>query len=468
MLVNHAVVVVLLLVVLGIFFFTTKKFLKTRDIIDLDPNNTKLNAAFVAIFNLIIAIVALYLLVFLYSTIFNLVIYFWGDTNNMLSINGSADTFANLLTILTIISAIILTNNKSEKSKDKENLTKLIKSNIKLNNNLAENIDKISTKLDNNDKLISDNLNSRIEGQYTTLILGLIKDNHEIFNDVHIDIENLVNTIQIKLGENYGAFIYLSDVKLDDSKKETIIQNLRQLADKESKKKDLIKVINRIIKEINVKNYEMISSLYLFKNKKLGEDPETYSDIKAFYLTNNFSEKEFIQELYDAIFTSDITDIFSKKFDGFDNYYKEHSNKYAYIKNICSEEFEDKYHKLGHFYRHIHRIIKTIHQAENSIDSNVFVGILRAQLSEKIIISLYYNCIYTEKGYGMGLQLLNTDFFGTVDDFDNTYSLHFSTNYLLNKNVDIKLIKKLFCSENATNIDNFEEYSTKIKETFLV
>jgi len=470
MLINHAVVSVLLFVILVVFFFSTKKYLKTKSIVEFDPNNKTLNTIFIAIFNLIIAAIGLYLLIFLYSTLFNFIIYFFGDNKNMLSIDESAATFANLLTVLTIISAIILVNNNhNNKSNDEitKNINKLLESNIQSNADLSVNISNISKKLDKNDQLISDNLNSNIESQYTTLILGLIKDNHDIFCTIYPDIENLVDSIQVKLEKNYGSYIYLSTINIDDKLKETIITNLKDLLEINQKNKDLIKNINRIIKEIKNNNFEMISSLYLFKNQKFGTDTESYSDIKSFYLDNNDNEKSYVQNLYNIIFTDELTKLFNIKYNNFDDYYKENATKYSYIKNICSEEFEEQYYKLGHFYRHIHRIIKTINHADNYIDPKIFLGILRAQLSEKIIISLYYNCIYTEKGYGMGLQLIKTDFFGTHDDFSSDYALHFSIEYLLNAKIDTSLMEKLFCSNSDRNVENFDDYSELIKREFL-
>ncbi|WP_017380471.1 putative phage abortive infection protein [Paenisporosarcina sp. TG-14] len=92
---------------------------------------------------------------------------------------------------------------------------------------------------------------------------------------------------------------------------------------------------------------------------------------------------------------------------------------YDDIFRVCNDFFEGKYEKLGHFFRTTHRTLKLINQYffDDEEEYKMQIGLLRAQIPNSVAILLYYNAFYTEKGRGMGRELLASNFFGDIDDF---------------------------------------------------
>lgn len=76
------------------------------------------------------------------------------------------------------------------------------------------------------------------------------------------------------------------------------------------------------------------------------------------------------------------------------------------IKASINSIYNKYYPELGHFFRHTHRIVKLINKyyPDNKAKRNEFLGILRAYYSEELLLILYYNSTFTDKGLGLGLQ----------------------------------------------------------------
>ncbi|KJF45771.1 putative phage abortive infection protein, partial [Bacillus altitudinis] len=74
--------------------------------------------------------------------------------------------------------------------------------------------------------------------------------------------------------------------------------------------------------------------------------------------------------------------------------------------------------QIGHYYRHLYRIIKFIQDEhfsnnfiENEKEKKKYRGILRAQLSSMELLMLFYNVVYSEKGEKFKDILKGTNFF---------------------------------------------------------
>ncbi|TKI80732.1 putative phage abortive infection protein [Bacillus mycoides] len=96
-----------------------------------------------------------------------------------------------------------------------------------------------------------------------------------------------------------------------------------------------------------------------------------------------------------------------------------HPVQYKEMRIVCDTIFDKYYHELGHFFRNTHRIIKIINSNFEYSDrrKSEYIGILRAQLSEEILLIIFYNAIYSRRGIGLGRELIGNNFFGNDKDF---------------------------------------------------
>jgi len=111
----------------------------------------------------------------------------------------------------------------------------------------------------------------------------------------------------------------------------------------------------------------------------------------------------------------------------------------------------------GDFFRLFHRAIKMINDS-NIKDKDKYYGILRAMLPDYLVIYIYYNCVYTSRGLGLGVQLIGTSFFGDENDFTfhdkgdlPKFTQHIPIKYLVFKRQDPKVMIKLFSQKRREN-----------------
>lgn len=119
------------------------------------------------------------------------------------------------------------------------------------------------------------------------------------------------------------------------------------------------------------------------------------------------------------------------------------------ISKLVISSIDANYKYLGTFFRNTHRIVKLINEYfPNTVDKKTYLGILRSYYSEDIMLLIYVNCVYTQKGVGLAKQLVRTDFFGDEFDFDleNNISPHVQINSLFHKDLNISILK-LFTSK---------------------
>ncbi|HMJ67378.1 MAG TPA: putative phage abortive infection protein [Cyclobacteriaceae bacterium] len=62
----------------------------------------------------------------------------------------------------------------------------------------------------------------------------------------------------------------------------------------------------------------------------------------------------------------------------------------------CDDLFDTYQDDLGHYFRHLYRIVRLIHKSD-SIEKSEYFGILRAQLSAFELVNIFYNCL-TDRG----------------------------------------------------------------------
>ncbi|KAA0956136.1 hypothetical protein FQ085_14935 [Planococcus sp. ANT_H30] len=143
---------------------------------------------------------------------------------------------------------------------------------------------------------------------------------------------------------------------------------------------------------------------------------------------------------------------------------------YDDVYRVCDSTFDGQYPKLGHFFRTTHRTIKLINQHfSNDIEEHrQHIGLLRAQIPDEIAVLLFYNAFYSERGLGMGIEMISSNFFGDLHDFkfDKSkmpiYKLkssqHFQTNGMSLADQNSYVICKLFTQNDE---------SIKFKNDFL-
>lgn len=155
-----------------------------------------------------------------------------------------------------------------------------------------------------------------------------------------------------------------------------------------------------------------------------------------------------------------------------DMIYRDMIHKYVFEWNVLngtstfkemSVGIENYFYKsegdINQFFRSFHRVVKFINDTSTitSKKKKNYFGILRSQLSEELMLILYYNCVYTSKGLGLCKLLIGSDFFGDENDFkyyispnDKSSKMnfseaqHFSENTFLLPDKDIFIIINLF------------------------
>lgn len=328
-----------------------------------------------------------------------------------------SDPFIMMLTftaLLISIFTLIKTSKQSQESKDEEMINILIKNNFDMFINKTY-LDPTTT---NKDKKEYISFEQRIALFYNQLKNATSETGYKMF----LMNEMFKNVID----KNGYSLINLVETDENIDKKE---------------KDRIIKILKSDTKEYSTLIYPFLSLVdeTLFKKLEL-IDPKKSNVIKQSTLKQMNSN--FLANFYDAFRDS----TFKKQW--------EEPINFKSMNKVSSEIFASNYSTFGHFYRHLHRIIKyiNVHIKDESSKKEYF-GILRAQYSDLALIVIFYNCIYVEDGYGLGYQLLYSDFFGTKEDFSKNLS-HFPENRFLNLAYEKPLLFKLFLSESNKKMDN--------------
>ena len=100
---------------------------------------------------------------------------------------------------------------------------------------------------------------------------------------------------------------------------------------------------------------------------------------------------------------------------------------------------------INYFFRHTHRVLKLLNEIDDLKVRKNYMGILRAQYSELVIVSIYLNAVYTKKGVGLAQQIKNSDFFASMEDFNTgNEMIHGAFETIFQKDKQYEIIKKIF------------------------
>lgn len=285
--------------------------------------------------------------------------------------------------------------------------------------------------------------------QQTNLLMTLIKNNYSLVekiekkNEKSSEIDFFLRRLENKLSYPNLCFENFSE-KFSEELKNINFENLIEQAvglDLDDKVVQFIKDID--FKKRNI-NFEILL-LNICKNRNL----EFYETLPTNLKNKVNQNKIFTQEICETLmsnsffFINDITPIINKL--NFDE-----KLSYDYVSNKVNTIYGDYYHQFGHFFRNVHRIVKLINEYHQNdpINKKNMLGILRSQFSEDILLILYYNCTYTQKGLGLARQLIDSDFFGDAFDIEEK-NTHFREDRLLYKSKDISIISEFFIKNSS-------------------
>ncbi|GED63298.1 putative phage abortive infection protein [Lysinibacillus fusiformis] len=218
-------------------------------------------------------------------------------------------------------------------------------------------------------------------------------------------------------------------------------------------------------------------------------------EVHKLWFTLNESIEDYKVELSPKNKENVFKDPFTKILMEHTSFYSEMEYKYKFDKRVlsapvsykemvisCNSVFNKYYGELGHLFRNTHRIIKILNtEPLDDIKYSQFIGILRAQMSEEVLLILYYNATYTDRGIGLGRELLGSGFFGNEEDFPfyvnkNDYRAlknykepqHFRLNRLILPSMDCEIMSKLYSKyllkktnkdrKKLTNEDLFKKF----------
>lgn len=287
------------------------------------------------------------------------------------------------------------------------------------------------------------------------LILETFKQNYLILEKNNKRLNNYVDEINLRSKNEWVGFNklvnYLNTECTVSSPDIEEIQKLEQF-----QKSTNYKIVSQYIlngKRTQIKN---IARLYLKFYRK-----DIYQVIKDDYLDKQLSnqdEKSYVNLMRIEFF---------KKIDALYNYFfQEDNHKYKDYRDNISENIIESFSDINYFFRHTHRILKLLNEVDDIRVKKNFMGILRAQYSEQVILSIYLNAVYTKKGIGLAKQLLNSDFFASNDDFKNgNQMIHGAFETTFQKGKQYRIIKDLFVFSHEDRND-IKELPDAFEESF--
>lgn len=312
------------------------------------------------------------------------------------------------------------------------------------------------------------NNNSNTIRDRDNLIMSVINQNFNLFHDKYSKIEELSNNVIKNCSTKEYLKIYLFKLNLEKTE---------HFNDPEKKQLR----VSLETQPLKTNSFQKNLKDFVLDNKKTNLDPIIFTFLKNYdkNVYDNIPIEDNIKKTIenagkdqnDAIIKliSECPDIFSK----LDNIYKTtseiHEFKYNDVFRIINSIFEKSYTETGHFFRHTHRIIKMINEIKNDKVKKNFLGILRAQYSENIILAIYFNSVFTEKGIGLGFQLINSDFFIDKNDIDSdNLNIHANFKNLYFKDKHKQIIKSFFVKKDQNNINKLElkEFKSSLEKTF--
>lgn len=295
-------------------------------------------------------------------------------------------------------------------------------------------------------------------------IVDMIRFNNKIYDDIVKKNPNLFQELQKEIVETLNSDKFwvlrgMNFVKENLFSEETreyrdvCISRLESLNFKKNTPFD--KNNQELLEYLKNGSNNSQKQIWLLLNYESGKQGNKYIELKSNLKSLNWSysyiEKILIKR---NILEELVTKMNEEKF-----YTQPISYREAF--EIIDEIYDKNFEILGNFFRSTHRIIKKINESfRDDIGAKKnYLGLLRAQLPESAIASIYYNATYTRKGLGLARQLIYIDFFGDGFDFmsvDNSHfndSQHVSSDKIIFYDTDYKLMHNLYTYKVEAYLD---------------
>ncbi|WP_259712128.1 hypothetical protein [Weissella cibaria] len=121
--------------------------------------------------------------------------------------------------------------------------------------------------------------------------------------------------------------------------------------------------------------------------------------------------------------------------------------RYKVQKRIVDEYFMTNV-ELGDLFRLVHRVVKLVNYMNVPVyEQKEYYAQLRAIMPDELLLVLYYNATYTERGQGLSLQLVGTRFFGDEEDLTTGRGQHIQLSDLLFGKMDISIMNNLYAGD---------------------
>lgn len=335
---------------------------------------------------------------------------------------------------------------------------------------LSQDTQKISIKLTQDTQKIS------MDHQKISFIMDLIKNNYQLLKDKEGSIKNLIKDLDtIFLGKSlvYEEVALLFHEKLRTSESLFSIHEIdKYLAETRGNNKDLITDFKNVFQEDKQDASFKILTTYFSENKDKTsyifdslndsiQNKVSKSERQNTFLNKSFNMDQFIEKFLQE---KKVKELLNKEVT---------SLKFEEIKFVMEKVFNKHYGELGHFFRNSYRVVKLINDfSEKHFESDpnfrkTYLGVLRSYYSENVLLVIYYNSIFTDKGLGYAKQLALSDFFGDKEDLGNDDPIHVRKDKFYFDFKDLKVIKKLFLSnaepflssgDNAKDIETIKGF----------
>lgn len=294
--------------------------------------------------------------------------------------------------------------------------------------------------------------------QDVSFVMDLIKNNYQLLKDKENNINNLILSLD---ADFIGKSFFFNEIasrfhNFLKSRQSSFPIDTIQTGSRNGNK-NFKKLENILLKDGEDDSYKLLVVYFSLNEEKTSHIFKLLSPSIQNKVSGNETFLKFAQEtvnieqyIEEFLAQSEIIDLMGRDIS---------TLTFEQIKPVMEKIFNEHYDQIGHFFRNSYRVVKFINQLsknEKNEDLNfrkTYLGILRSYYSENVLIAIYYNSIFTNKGLGYSQELACSDFFGDETDLTNDDPIHVRKDRFYFGSKDLKTIKKLFISAPNDSTD---------------
>lgn len=301
------------------------------------------------------------------------------------------------------------------------------------------------------------------ENQKKSFIMDLIKNNSSILKEKESSIDSLIRQLDIQFKSPGYSINHITPLLSEHlyNQRTRLQPSLDLIQTKGTFKKDNGFLLGAFEQDLDSVSRVLVTSLLMHSSYKPFYD-QLDDSITDKILSTNFQkvlseERILLDNIHQFIQRKEIQDILKKDVS---------TLSYSELKPLIEKQFDENYKHLGHFFRNSYRVVKTINNfSEGDAEfKKTFLGILRSYYSENVLVAIYYNSVFTDKGLGYANELALSDFFGDELDLSKDTPIHFRKESLYFDQKDLRTIKKIFTSESAIS-SKIRQQNQKLAQT---